>query len=91
MLLFGGLGGIMIQGGVMTHHFFSPLSSIDEEIHGRTIGDSAGQQTWECLAILVALTIWQTSWDSKKCELRIRSDNIAALSMGAKMKIKSSP
>ena len=72
----------MIQEGVMTHYFFTSLSSIGEEIHGRTLGDSAGQQVWECLAILVALTIWQTSWDSRKCELRIRSDNIAALSMG---------
>ena len=86
-----GLGGILIQNGIMTHYFFSALTSIDEKIHGRKIGDSAGQQTWECLAILVALTIWQTAWDKRKCELRIRSDNIAALSMGAKMKIKSSP
>ena len=75
----------------MSHYFFSPLTSTDEEVHGRTIGDSACQQTWECLAILVDLTIRQTAWDTRKCELRIRSDNIAALSMGAKMKIRSSP
>ena len=30
-------------------------------------------------------------WVTKKCELRIRRDNIAALPMGARLKIRSSP
>ena len=86
-----GLGGVLQQAGTVTHYFYSALTANDEVIHERAIGDSAGQQVWECLAILVALTIWMPIWGVKKCELRVRSDNISALSMGAKMNIRSSP
>ena len=67
------------------------LSEADVNIHGHSLGDHNGQQTWECLAVLVALKTWFHAWSSKRCELRVKSDNFAALAMGAKMKVKASP
>ena len=32
-----------------------------------------------------------SSWADKKCEVRVRSDNMSALSMGSRMKLKASP
>ena len=86
-----GLGGVLVINGVLVAYFLSPLSAIDEAIHGYAIGDCKGQQTWECLAVLVALRIWKAQWTNKRCEVRIKSDNISALAMSSKMKIRASP
>ena len=32
-----------------------------------------------------------SAWADKKCEVRVRSDNMSALSMGSRMKLKASP
>ena len=81
----------MVIAGRVVEYFRSPLTKHDEKIHEHTIGQSAGQQTWECLAVLVALKLWMSAWADKKCEVRVRSDNYSALSMGASMKIQASP
>ena len=80
-----------MKDGVIHSYFLSPLSADDLRIHKQRLGDAAGQQVWECLSILVALTAWKKEWSSKRCEVRIKSDNYSALAMGSKMKIRASP
>ena len=82
---------MLVINGVIVSYFLSPLTATDVAIHGCKIGQSDGQQIWECLAVLVALRIWRSQWADKRCEVRVKSDNISALSMGSKMKIRSSP
>ena len=82
---------MLVIAGRIAEYFLSPLTALDESIHQQTIGESSGQQTWERLAVLVALRLWMSAWADKKCEVRVRSDNMSALSMGSRMKIKASP
>ena len=56
-----GLGGVLCINGRPVTYFTSPLSEHDERIHNQTIGDSTGQQAWECLAVLVALRAWYST------------------------------
>ena len=86
-----GLGGILVKDGVIDSYFLSQLTADDCAIHNQSIGDAAGQQIWECLTVLVALTVWKDEWASKRCEVRIKSDNYSALAMGSRMKIRASP
>ena len=55
-----GLGGVLVINGCLVSYFLSPLTDIDVAIHGCKIGQSDGQQIRECLAVLVALMIWQS-------------------------------
>ena len=86
-----GLGGVLQINGEIVAYFSSPLSRHDERIHRRRIGSAKGQQTWECLAFLVALKIWQDFWADRRVSVVVRSDNLGALFMGAQMRSKASP
>ena len=77
--------------GVVVAYFSSPLSRHDQSIHRRRIGSHTGQQTWECLAFLVALKVWLYFWADRKISVVVRSDNLGALFMGAQMRSKASP
>ena len=81
-----GLGGILLLNGHPTSWFSSPLSESDEEIFGHSIGSSTGQQTWECLVVLVALRLWRAEWCHSRAQLEVRGDSIAALTMVMNMK-----
>ena len=67
-----GLGGVLCTNGVPVTYFSSPLDANDERIHGQTIGDSAGQQAWECLVVLVALKAWYSTWIAKRAKTNIK-------------------
>ena len=81
-----GLGGGLSIDGAITHYFGSPVTSEDEKKYGFAIGDSNGQQIWECLAILVALDVWAHLWSQQRVVLKIRGDNVGALFMVIKMR-----
>ena len=85
-----GLGGILISNGRVLSWFSSDLSRDDEEIFQHSIGADSGQQVWEALVILVALRTWKEMWISQQVTLTLKSDNISALVMAAKLKITSS-
>ena len=55
-------------------------------IHRRKIGDSKGQQVWESLTLLVALTLWFNYWSCSRCSFTIKSDNNSALILAATLK-----
>ena len=85
-----GLGGILIASDRIVSYFASPLTRLDEEIHGHSIGSDKGQQVWEALCILVAMRTWTSEWLGCQCTLTIKSDNISALVMASKLKVTAS-
>ena len=57
-------------------------SSIEDfERFGHRRGQAAGQQTWECLAALVALRCWTKFWRNHRVRLTVRGDSVAMLTM----------
>ena len=85
-----GLGGVLQLDDRLISWFSSPLTRHGERIHKRRIGCAKGQQVWECLCFLVALRVWKEFWADRKLSITIRSDNLAALFLGAQMKFKAS-
>ena len=55
---------------------------------GQPLGESAGQQTWEALAVLVALRAWAHRWQGRRVVLRVRSDSVSALTLVLAAKAK---
>ena len=62
-----GLGGWLARDGIIVEHFSLPVASADEEV----ISFPIGKQTWEALAILVALRLWQAIVLDKRVVLTI--------------------
>ena len=58
----------------------------DVELFRHRVGDCAGQQTWECLCILVALRLFKCWWRHDRLQLTVASDSFAALSALLRMK-----
>ena len=54
------------------------------------LGESSGQQTWEALALLVALRAWKEHWFDKCFCLTTKSDSVSALTLLAKLKASGS-
>ena len=82
-----GIGGVLYVRGLPEAFFYDKLHDEDEALLNTERGTADGQQMWECLSILVALRIWWTYWAERKAVVTIRSDNIAALTLGARLKI----
>ena len=57
------------------------------------IGDLAGQQAGELLAVLVALRAWRQFWQGRLVQVMVKADNVSALTAflwlkgGATMKL----
>eukprot|EP00971_Amphidinium_carterae_P277536 5508349-Amphidinium_carterae.1 len=54
----------------------SAISSLDTEVFGYSTGDSAGQQTWECLARLVLTRHWREVLANPAIRWVVRNDNM---------------
>ena len=76
-------------------YFACPVTPADVERYGHAIGSANGQQVWECLAILVAVDMWQRFWsdsrvtlepDDESTILQVTGDNVTALTMLVKMR-----
>ena len=83
------MGGWLCIGGVCSHFFERPFTDSVCEIYGNPAGTSDGQQTWECMAILVAIDIRATLWDTERIILKARGDNIGALTLVINMCLAS--
>ena len=66
------------------------MSPDDEAVFDTAAGSSVGQQSWEALAILIALRIWVSHWKDKRVNLKVRGDNVGALTLILKMRPSSS-
>ena len=83
-----GLGGWLSVGGKVTSYFASKLTADDERRYGHAIANADGQQIWECLAILVAVDLWHEAWAQQRIVLKIKGDNVTALTLLIKMRPK---
>jgi hypothetical protein len=81
-----GLGGWLSIDGTITHYFACPISAEDQSIYSMPSGCAEGQQLWECLAVLVAIDVWSTQWQQDRIVLKVRGDNIGALTLLLKMR-----
>ena len=81
-----GMGGWLTIDGVLTHYFASPITPDDVKRYKMKVGDSDGQQLWECLAILIAVDAWAAVWSQQRVVLKIRGDNVGALVLCIKMR-----
>ena len=81
-----GLGGWLAINGTITQYFSSALSAFDTTKFGIQIGDTNGQQLWEALAVLVVVDLWSAHWHQQRIVLKVRSDNVTALTLLTKMR-----
>jgi hypothetical protein len=76
-----GFGSAIFIDGIAVEYFTAQLDEHDCSIFQQKIGDPAGQQAWEALAIVVSLRMWVKYWRRSRVTLEVRSDNITALTM----------
>eukprot|EP00972_Heterocapsa_arctica_P018576 2744264-Heterocapsa_arctica.AAC.1 len=70
-----GLGGVLQEDDVFIEYFSDALTNADATRFSHALGESQGQQTWEALAVLVALRLWAPRWKGKRVVIRVRSDS----------------
>jgi hypothetical protein len=73
----------------ITHYFSCPVTPDDASIFDHEIGSSTGQQVWECLAVLIGVSIWSDQWRHDRINLRVRGDNVGALTLLIKLRPSS--
>ena len=71
-----GIGGFISFDGRVVAYFHDALSSLDFAMFAHARGDHTGQQTWEALALLVALRLWAPLWKGKRVVITVRSDSV---------------
>lgn len=76
-----GMGGWLTIDGKFVHHFACPISEEDTKMFGIPTGTPDGQQVWECLAVLGAIDMWATGWKKGRIVLKVRGDNVGALTL----------
>jgi hypothetical protein len=81
-----GLGGWLSVNGRITHYYHSPVTADDKAIFSLKDGGCEGQQLLEGLAILVAIRIWEDKILTRRISLKVRGDNIGALTLLIKMR-----
>ena len=84
-----GMGGWLALNGTIIRYFAAALTEDDADIYGHPLGQSVGQQTGEALAILVAARIWEDAFCNRRVSLRVRGDNVGALTLVVKMRPSS--
>ena len=81
-----GLGAVLKQGDTITHYISCPLTKEDADHFGHPLGDPRGQQTWEALALLVAMRSWADIWQRSRVHLTAKGDSVSALSLLTNLK-----
>ena len=84
-----GIRGWLSLNGNIVRYFAAALTDDDATIYGHALGHSDGQQTWEALAILVAARIWEDAFNNRRVSVRVRGDNVGALTLVVKMRPSS--
>ena len=83
-----GLGGWLKINGIYTEYFASRLTEADSKKFDTPLALCKGQQVWEALAVLVAVVLWSSSWTQDRVILKVKSDNVTALTMLTKLRTK---
>ena len=76
-----GIGGLVSVNGGPVACFSGVITPEDEEVLQVTRGDIKGQQSFEGLALLVAVQLWSNLWCARRVRLILRSDNVGVLSI----------
>ena len=76
-----GMGGTLQLDGEFVEYFSIDISIDDQRILETEAGRHEGQQTWEALAGLISLRLWQRFWFGQRAKLQIRADNIGSLTV----------
>ena len=76
-----GLGAVLLYDGKPAEFFANAVSDVDCRILGFKRGSSAGQQSCEALAVLVALRHWAQQWSGRRCTVAVQSDSVSALTL----------
>ena len=84
-----GFGAALFVNDVAVAYFTEELSSSDLSIFEQEMGNPAGQQIWEALAILTALKTWSKHFASGRVKVQVRGDSVTSLSLASKLSSKS--
>ena len=76
-----GLGGYLLIEDAAKAYFTSPLTQTDADLLRAPLGEAAGQQVWEALAMLVALRVWKKVWQQQGVHLAATADSISTLTL----------
>ena len=76
-----GMGGTLHVNGELVAFYADVPHTFEVELLQIEIGLSSAQQILECLGGLIALRLWKRWWHSSKALLKIRSDNVGALTL----------
>ena len=88
-----GIVALLVVNGKIAAWIAGGLDATDEEMLDIRIGDPAGQQAGELLAVLVALRARRQFWQGRQVQLMVKADNVSALTAvlylkgGATMKL----
>ena len=85
-----GIGGWVSLSGKPLSWFAAEVSQLDALHLQREWGTHLAQQAFEALAILVAVRQWKRLWQQRRVSLRIRSDNVGALTVASALKGRGS-
>jgi len=82
-----GLGAWLAVNNVITKYFYCAIHEYDIELFNLVLGACEGQQTLECLSMLVAIRAWIPSSEHRvQLSPVVRGDNLTALSLVLKMR-----
>ena len=85
-----GLGAVLTVDGTIVSCLADTFCEMDKSVLGlNQVLGSEDQQALEALTILIALREWSHHWTATRLVLTIRTDNIAALTMVARMQPRS--
>ena len=80
-----GLGVWLSKNGVIIKYFHDAVTQADADLFGHKIGSCEGQQTWECLALLVGARLWEDLFSNRRVSPRVRGDNVGMLTLVVKL------
>ena len=84
-----GFGGFLLLDQIPVCYAYGLFTSSDASVLQLVNEHSRAQQAFEALALLIVLRMWLPEFSSQRVSIRVRGDNMAALSMLAKMQPKS--
>lgn len=66
--------------------FSEDITDHDASALGHAMGDTSGQQTFEAMSLLIATRLWSHLWRDQRVRLKLRSDNVGALTVFSSLK-----
>ena len=85
-----GFGGFITINNEAKEYTYGEFTQQDVEVLGITNEQSRAQQGFEALALLIMLRLWLWHLTEKRVKIRVRGDNLGALSLLCRMQPKSS-